>query len=712
MQQATFRNQFRQYTLDGAVQFFHPESGTNMRFTNAATGTARMTAPRVVMFGITNDCNLTCAFCSRDTGRESLWTVDTAYEVLRNLSRAGTLEVAFGGGEPFAFHGFGDLIARLHDETPLALNVTTNGTLINAGMWKPYSGRLGQVRVSIYGDRTWRRCGDVFASDAQRWGANILVDDATLTTLDDTLSELAAAGCDDVSLLNYVGEPCRILSANGRRRLADIISASPIPCRVSVCFGDALGVPRLMAGAQNEGNCGAGSDFITVTPDQKVQACSFQSHAFPGATADEIMHAWRSRRPLLSQPAPKTGCARTEGVHGTPVPLPEIAIWRAFSGNNSGECIMVAKFRKVLEAEAYLAEILPGLRPLEKGSEGDESYSALWRTLFSDEQVAGSQEAMEYKTPPDNLVQIGKAVIATGYGSDDNFPELRALSWKRGAFVVPGGVHEHDILRLFAAMLASPSDEPVRLVEAAHSEGILAWAHGRVVFLHIPHEGRESALADDKRRLVALAGGRPLSAEMYFQEWERDDMTQALKHMGQPLLRKPRLWVQFPQHQQDAGPVQRFAANFSDQSPTVGTNWLMFDPVMGRKRVAVLAYRSEGMVTALEAERVVVMGYFWRQRPDSRKGRKAESEPMPAPETLAKVFNSAHPDFRNFDIKQTGDHNGAITIELATDQPGPALHLMESMAKDMNLRLWPRVSDPNPLGSMLRRLKRDVTERA
>jgi hypothetical protein len=711
MQQTMLRKQFRPYALDGAVQFFHPESGTNVRFTNARTSTARMTVPRVVMFGITNHCNLTCAFCSRDTRRESHWTVDTAFEVLRDLSTAGVLEVAFGGGEPFAFPGFDDLIARLYDETPLALNVTTNGTLIDAAMWKTYSGRLGQVRVSIYGDRTWRRCGALFRGDAQKWGANILVDDTALATLEGTLRDLATAGCADVSVLNYVGEPGRLLSNHGRRRLSEIISASPVPCRVSVCLGNSLGVPRLMAGAHNEGNCGAGSDFLTVTPDQKVQACSFHNHGFPGATAAEILHAWKSRRALLSQPATKIGCARGEVLSGTPIPLPEIGIWQAFSGNNSGECILVAKFQKVQEAESYLAELMPGWRPGAEGTAGEEGYSALWKTLFSDEQVATSQEAMGYRESPVELVQIGKAVIATGYGADDNFPELRALSWKRGGFVVPGGVHEHDTARLFAAVHASFSEESGRLVDAALSDGIWAWAHGRVVFLHIPPEGPDSTLAEKKARLLALAGDRPLSAEVYFAEWEREDMTQALKRMGQSQPEKHRLWVRFPHHQEGAGRAQRFAATFRDQAPTLGTNWLMFDPVLGRKRVAVLAYRSEGVVTALDAEQVNLMGYLWRRRPEPQKGRKAEREPMPAPETFAAAFDSAQGGFRGAVIKQSRDHNDAITVELVTDQPGSALHLMETTALGLGLDLWPQVSDPDPLGGMLRRLKRDVEER-
>ena len=105
----THRHAFRDYALDGALLRFHPASGTNVRIENLATQHLRRVVPRVAMFGITNLCNLSCDFCSRDVQRESAWTVASAAQVLRDLSHAGVLEVAFGGGEPFAFRGFADL---------------------------------------------------------------------------------------------------------------------------------------------------------------------------------------------------------------------------------------------------------------------------------------------------------------------------------------------------------------------------------------------------------------------------------------------------------------------------------------------------------------------------------------------------------------------------------------------------------------------------
>ena len=162
------RNAFRAYPLDGALLRFHPATGTHVRIENAATRHLRRLAPRVVMFGITNKCNLSCDFCSRDVRRDSAWSVQSAANVLRGLAAAGTLEVAFGGGEPFAFRGFAELIDILHHTTPLALNVTTNGTLIRHNTFAPYAGRFGQVRVSLYDDVRGRDAGTVLSEYGQR----------------------------------------------------------------------------------------------------------------------------------------------------------------------------------------------------------------------------------------------------------------------------------------------------------------------------------------------------------------------------------------------------------------------------------------------------------------------------------------------------------------------------------------------------------------
>ena len=141
----------RRFALDGALFLFDRRTGLAAVCDGPETSHLRMRAPRVVQFGITNACNLACTFCSRDVDARSMWSGEDAFELLRGLCVHGTLEVAFGGGEPLVFKGFSALVKRLFEETELGISFTTNGTRLtdeavgsaNAKRSKPRPRRSG-----------------------------------------------------------------------------------------------------------------------------------------------------------------------------------------------------------------------------------------------------------------------------------------------------------------------------------------------------------------------------------------------------------------------------------------------------------------------------------------------------------------------------------------------------------------------------------------
>src|SRR6185369_15616796 len=92
----------RRFPLDGALLLFDRDTGLTALCDGPETAHLRQRAPRVVQLGITNACNLACAFCCRELEAASEWTVESAFTLLAGLDRAGVLEVAFGGGEPLA----------------------------------------------------------------------------------------------------------------------------------------------------------------------------------------------------------------------------------------------------------------------------------------------------------------------------------------------------------------------------------------------------------------------------------------------------------------------------------------------------------------------------------------------------------------------------------------------------------------------------------
>ncbi|HEU4536372.1 MAG TPA: radical SAM protein [Polyangiaceae bacterium] len=703
------RAQFRPFALDGARLYFQPATGTHLRVQNAATRDSRRAAPRVVMFGITNACNLDCDYCSRDRGRHSRWTVPNALAALRGLARAGALEVAFGGGEPFAFRGFAELVAELYATTPLALHATSNGALIRPETWPAFAGRLGQVRLSLHDDVTWRGGARVLAEHGQLWGANLIVDDAALPGLPARLAELAALRCHDVSLLRYVGpDPRRHLGAAGRRRLAEILADAPLPCRLSVCFGDRVPAPRLFDGADGGGDCGAGLDFVSITPDQKVQGCSFQDGGLPGATADEVLRAWRLGRARFAQPAWREGCARTHAPpagDGGPAP-PPLALWRAFSGNNSGECVMVATFATVPDAEAYLAELAPGWV-------ADEPYSPAWRELFRAERVVDAEALRrrrddddDDRTSPRELVAVARTVMAVAYHSGDAFPELRALAWRRGAHVLAGGVHVHDTMTLLAAVRARDADDAGRLSEAPPHPAARCYRHGDLVLLTVPVLGRAPSLEtlpEARDLLLAFAAGRPHAAEIFSEELAEADLLAAKQRLGVARSTTPRLLMAYWEAKggEKAHDLARLC-EADDAKVAVAGGSVLVEGVGRRRRLALLGYRHGAAVAALDAPSLRVSANFWLNQPPRQKGKKAE--PLVLDEARLDALLRARLPGGAASTLRRGKSWQGVAVTLDTDEPVAALGAFEATARELGARLWVGAADPEPLASALRRV--------
>jgi MoaA/NifB/PqqE/SkfB family radical SAM enzyme len=307
----------RPFPLDDALLLFDRERGVNLLLDGPELVGLRQEAPRSVQFGITNLCNLACRFCSRDLTAASGWTSEDAFELLAQLARAGVLEVAFGGGEPFAFRGFTDLVARLHDETPLAVHVTSNGLLLDATRVAALRGKLGELRLSIYDDNDWRRTVGLMAVAGMRFGVNLLVLPERLPGLEVLVLELVERGCRDVLLLSYNGldraqhlSPSQSADLTRRVGLLHHALAPGVRLGLDVCWGERLaGVPRW----PDRADCGAGRDFVVISSDRHLMACSFHHLRIPIRTADDVLRRWRDDRAALGAASTLPGCARAPG---------------------------------------------------------------------------------------------------------------------------------------------------------------------------------------------------------------------------------------------------------------------------------------------------------------------------------------------------------------------------------------------------------------
>lgn len=740
------RRAYRAHPIDGALLYFQPASGTYVRIEDPSTATLTRTAPRVVMFGITNVCNLRCTFCSRDASLPSRWTTESAAELLEELAAAGVLEVAFGGGEPFAFRGFVPLLERLHRSTTLALNVTTNGLLLerDRGMLERLAGILGQTRLSIYDERSLA-AAKLLGESGLCWGANVLVDPRALDTLTAQLAFFAEHGAHDVSLLRYVEHsdsraPTHArtqLDAYERERLARIVAASPLPCRLSVCFGDRVPVPRLFAGADGTGDCGAGSDFLTIRADGQVQSCSFQDASVPTRSAADILRVYReglaaakqpleARHHLLHEASPRIGCARREcGASCASAPAPDprraratseprrdVRVWQGFSGNNSGECILVARFATAAHAASVFAELAEGYVP-------GAAYGEAWRALFDRERIAGPRP--EYCAAPDDMIAVGRAFFAYAETAlDDEFPELRALAWRRGGIVRAGGIHVHDGTSVvFAIRGRDASDARTIAGAAARIDDAIAKTFGAVVVgsfptLHGPPPKPRQPwrpLARARDDVSGLAAGRPFAIELVAMPVTADGLTLALKRQGVVVPETPRLAL--TTHHVDRAVSRARAASLGkaiDHAHTV-RNVVLVDPIARKKRLAIHGLRQGAHVLSLDTARVVVHAALARPSRPPQKGRRLPDEPALDPvATRARIDRSlAGLDASVVALRGSGR---GLYLSVETTIPWETMTALEAVAITDGLELSFGLAETEELLRAVQRIVADVDARS
>jgi MoaA/NifB/PqqE/SkfB family radical SAM enzyme len=307
----------RRFPLDGALLLFDRDTGVNALCEGDETAGLRQLAPRMVQFGITNACNLACTFCSRDLSAKSQWTSGSAFEILSQLCSFGVLEVAFGGGEPWVFPGFADLVVRLYQETSLAVNLTTNGLHMTKQDLRKIHGKYGQIRLSLYDNNDWRNKVAELADQRARFGVNYLVTPERLTEIEATVLELCSLGCTDILLLSYNGpNPNLHLDACQTKVLSEtttvLAKALTHRCQIKldVCWGERMeGVPRLF----RRNDCGAGREFLVLTSDKNVQPCSFHQLSIPFHNAMDVMRIWNARKSELLSASSLPGCARVDG---------------------------------------------------------------------------------------------------------------------------------------------------------------------------------------------------------------------------------------------------------------------------------------------------------------------------------------------------------------------------------------------------------------
>jgi hypothetical protein len=104
--------------------------------------------PELVSIALTNACDLACGFCYAPKSSERL-SPDLVLHWCKELASIGTLEVAFGGGEPTLYEGLGQLCRRIWSECDIGVSITTHGHNLSDELVRQVEGHISVLRISI-----------------------------------------------------------------------------------------------------------------------------------------------------------------------------------------------------------------------------------------------------------------------------------------------------------------------------------------------------------------------------------------------------------------------------------------------------------------------------------------------------------------------------------------------------------------------------------
>ncbi|MBA3503192.1 MAG: radical SAM protein [Myxococcota bacterium] len=304
---------WRALDLDGEVLLFDRDTGTNMLVSNAKTAHLRRSAPRMLQVALTNACDKSCEFCYRPLEARSRWSFDDIVELARFCEEWGVLELAFGGGEPTLFPRFGELLQTIWRETALCPSFTTHGKRLDAALLRQIRGSYGQLQVSVYDEDDTGAIIDVLVAERARFGLNYLVTPARARTLEADVAMFVARGVRDILFLSYKGrDPALHLSTRECAMFDESLSklhrllGQRVALKVDVCWAKRLvHTPQLL----DADDCGANVDFLSLTSDKRVLACSFTDAGTPFDNVSEIRGIWQAMQ-AHREAAPSPGCAR------------------------------------------------------------------------------------------------------------------------------------------------------------------------------------------------------------------------------------------------------------------------------------------------------------------------------------------------------------------------------------------------------------------
>ena len=302
-----------------------------------------LSAPITVTWEVTNRCNLRCTHCLSSSGPKA----DTRAElslaeakgVVEQLAAARVFQIHFGGGEPFVFPGFLELLRHAQARGFCCLCISTNGSLLSeariaelealGGIYLQLSldGADAQACDAIRGPGTFRKVLDALA---RLRGTSIV------RTLNFVYCRSNAHELDAMEALALAhGATLRVTRLKPSGRGAAVYAAlrptqaqlahlhAWLQARPHVLTGDSFFHLNAFGGKRLGGFafCGAARMTCLIAPNGDVFPCAFtQSPVFRAGTLREQDFAaiWRDSAVFnrAFRQAPAGACASCDAFEG------------------------------------------------------------------------------------------------------------------------------------------------------------------------------------------------------------------------------------------------------------------------------------------------------------------------------------------------------------------------------------------------------------
>lgn len=252
--------------------------------------------PELVSIALLNPCDLKCPFCYAPKSPHRL-EPEFVIDVCRQFAQIGTLEVAFGGGEPTLYVGLGSLCRRIWMGTDLGISLTTHGHHLTEHLIDELTGCVSVIRVSIdgpepiYSALRARPLSDLLVklrhiTERIPLGINTVVNEVTLPVLDDLIEIVSGLGAVDWLLLPETSDGVFALSKSEWQALDRWIEKhyEKIPLRVTADAADHLSGPFPLVSQT--------LDYAHVRANGTLSRCSYRGNGVQlrGRSVEEALN--------------------------------------------------------------------------------------------------------------------------------------------------------------------------------------------------------------------------------------------------------------------------------------------------------------------------------------------------------------------------------------------------------------------------------------